>query len=69
MTTMPAALATGLKQIRCDEIPVLRDGRRVTEHMLIVDSELSISSFGEDRLGELLVVSLDGGIYRLAVPE
>ena len=41
------------------------DGTGVTEHMLIVDSELSISSFGEDELGELFVVSLDGGIYRL----
>ena len=45
------------------------DGRRVTEHRLIVDSGLSISSFGEDRLGELLVLSLDGGIHRLVEPE
>lgn len=45
------------------------DGTRVTEHMQIVDSGLSISSFGEDRLGEILVVSLDGGIYRLVERE
>ena len=45
------------------------DGTRVTEHMLIVDSGLSISSFGEDGLGELLVLSLDGGIYRFVEPE
>ena len=45
------------------------DGTRVTEHMQVVDSGLSISSFGEDRLGEILVVSLDGGIYRLVERE
>ena len=41
------------------------NGGDLTEHMLIVDSDLSISSFGEDELGELFVVSLNGGIYRL----
>ena len=45
------------------------DGRRVTGHMQIVDSGLSISSFGEDGFGELLVVSLDGGIYRFVERE
>ena len=41
------------------------DGAGVAEHMLIVDSDPSISSFGEDELGDMFVVSLDGGIHRL----
>ena len=41
------------------------DGVRVTEHLEIVDSSLSISAFGEDRSGEMYILSLDGGIYRL----
>ncbi len=42
------------------------DGGRVTEHMELVDSELSISSFGEDRNGELYILSFDEKIYRFA---
>ena len=41
-------------------------GGRVTEHMALIDSDLAISSFGEDRSGGLYILSLDGGIYRLA---
>lgn len=40
------------------------DGR-VTEQLELVDSRLDISSFGEDRSGEIFVLSFDGGIYRL----
>lgn len=32
---------------------------------LLTDTNLSISSFGEDRNGEIYVVSLDGGVYAL----
>ena len=41
------------------------DGEQVTEHLELVDSDLSISSFAEDESGELFVLSLDGGLYRL----
>ena len=43
------------------------DGTKITEHLEIVDSKLEISSFGEDQNGEILVLSFDGGIYRLVV--
>ena len=36
----------------------------VTEHIELVDSGLSISSFGEDRQGELYILSFDDRIYR-----
>jgi glucose/arabinose dehydrogenase len=32
---------------------------------LVLDTELLISSFGEDEAGELYVVSLDGGVFRI----
>ena len=41
------------------------DGAEVTEELLIVDSPLSISAFGEDLAGELYILSFDGGIYRI----
>ena len=41
------------------------DGLRVTEHLELVDSDLNISSFGEDQSGELLILSFDMKIYRL----
>ena len=41
------------------------DGNTVTEQMLLVDSELLITSFGEDLAHNLYVLSRDGGIYRL----
>ena len=37
----------------------------VTEHNLLVDSGLRITTFGEDQNGEIYVLSQDGGIYRL----
>ena len=33
------------------------------EDTLLIDTDLSISTFGEDQEGELYVVSLDGGVY------
>ena len=42
------------------------DGEQIAEHLELVDSKLRISSFGEDPLGEMFVLSFDGGIYRLA---
>ena len=44
------------------------DGQSITEHLLLVDSDLSITSFGLDLAGELYVLSRDSGIYRL-VPK
>ena len=41
------------------------DGASVTEQTLLVDSALSISSFGEDRAGNLYVLGHSQGIYRL----
>lgn len=40
------------------------DGSKVTEHLEIIDSNLTISSFGEDEEGELYILSFDGRIYR-----
>ena len=41
------------------------DGTQVTEQLELVDSRLSISSFGEDQSGELYILSFDDKIYRL----
>lgn len=41
------------------------DGTQVTEHLELVDSGLPISSFGEDRAGEVYILSFDKKIYRL----
>ena len=41
------------------------DGQGVTEHMLLVDSPLEVSSFGEDASRELYILSFDGKIYHL----
>ena len=41
------------------------DGTRIMEHLELVDSDLTISSFGEDRDGELYILSFDKKIYRL----
>ena len=41
------------------------DGSRVTERMEFVDSDLQISSFGEDRSREVFILSFDEKIYRL----
>jgi len=37
----------------------------VIENRLLIDSDLTISSFGEDRNHELYILSFTGGIYRL----
>ena len=44
------------------------DGGSVTEQALLLDSELSITSFGHDLEGTLYVLSRDEGIYRI-LPE
>ena len=43
------------------------DVNPVTEEMLLVDSGLSITSFGRDLAGNLYVLSRNAGIYRLAL--
>ena len=45
------------------------DGQRATESLLLVDSELMITSFGVGRSGNLYVVSPNSGIYRLVPGE
>ena len=40
-----------------------RDGR--VEHVELGSSVQSVTSFGEDASGELYVMSLDGGLFRL----
>ena len=40
------------------------DGTAVTEQMLIADTGLSISSFGEDASGEVYVLTFEGAVYR-----
>ncbi len=42
------------------------DGAQVTEQMLIADTGLSISSFGEDPSGEVYVLTFEGAIHRFA---
>ena len=42
------------------------DGQRVTEHLLLADTDLRIASFGQDRKGALYVLSQNSGIYRLS---
>ncbi|HEX7069612.1 MAG TPA: PQQ-dependent sugar dehydrogenase [Rhodothermales bacterium] len=41
------------------------DGSAAT-NQLLVDTDIPITSFGQDRAGEVFVLSLDGEIYRLA---
>ena len=41
------------------------DGNSVTEHMLLVDSDLLIASFAQDLTGNLFILSRDDGIFRL----
>lgn len=41
------------------------DGVQVTEQAELVDSELTITAFGEDAQGEVYILSRDNGIYRL----
>lgn len=45
------------------------NGSVVTENKLLVDSGLSITSFGEDLAGNLYILSRQGGIYTLAEAE
>ena len=45
------------------------DGHSVTEHKLLVDSDLRITSFGVDLAGNLYVLSLNDGIHILVPAE
>jgi glucose/arabinose dehydrogenase len=45
------------------------DGSVVTENILLVDSELSITSFGQDLAGNLYILDRQGGIYTLVQAE
>ena len=45
------------------------DGDFVTEQMLLVDSNVSITSFGLDLAGNLYILSQNQGIYRLDVTD
>jgi len=47
------------------EIFMLRDGAQ----SLLLDTSLSISSFGEDEAGEIYVVGLGGTVHRIAAPN
>jgi glucose/arabinose dehydrogenase len=40
------------------------DGTRITEQLELIDSTLTISSFGLDKDGELYILSFDGKIYK-----
>ena len=42
------------------------DGAAVSEQMLVADTGLSISSFGEDPSGEVYVLTFEGEVYRFA---
>jgi glucose/arabinose dehydrogenase len=43
-----------------------RKGELVADHRLVLDTDLNITSFGENRYGELAVVDHGGTVYRLA---
>ena len=45
------------------------NGSVVTENILLVDSELSITTFGEDLAGNLYILDRQGGIYTLVQAE
>jgi glucose/arabinose dehydrogenase len=45
------------------------DGSVVTDNVLLVDSDLSITSFGEDLAGNLYILDRQGGIYTLVETE
>ena len=42
------------------------DGSQLTEHVLLADSGLAISTFGQDDEGNVYIGSRSDGIYRLA---
>ena len=45
------------------------DGSRVTEHRELVDTTLAIAAFGEDRQGEIYVLSFDRSLYVIAAGQ
>lgn len=44
------------------------DGKTVTEQMVLARVDAQITSFGEDRAGNVYILSRDDGIYQLIVP-
>ena len=45
------------------------DGTSVTDSLLLAESRLNITSFGQDLTGEIYVLSRNDGIYRLTTPD
>ncbi len=45
------------------------DGKRVTDRVELLNSNLNISAFGVDSASNLYLCAFDGSIYRLRVPE
>ena len=45
------------------------DGTSVTDSLLLAESQLNITSFGQDLTGEIYVLSRNAGIYRLTSPD
>jgi len=45
------------------------DGTSVTYNLLLADTGLNITSFGQDLEGEIYILSRNDGIYRLANPD
>ena len=41
------------------------DGKEVTDHLLLADTDLRIASFGQDQNGSLYILSQNSSIYRL----
>lgn len=48
---------------------VATDGTAVAQHSVLLDTDLRISSFGEDESGGLYVVDHEGGVYRIVGGE
>ncbi|MGH9840699.1 MAG: PQQ-dependent sugar dehydrogenase [Blastocatellia bacterium] len=51
------------------EIFFWRKGQAVTDVNLALDTNINISSFGEDEAGEIYVVGLGGTVHRIAAPS
>jgi len=45
------------------------DGTSVTDSLLLTESGLNITTFGQDLMGEIYVLSRNAGIYRLITPD
>ncbi len=59
---VPALAGTYIYGDYCSgEVFGLKDGRQT----VLLDTSMSISSFGEDAAGEVYAVDLDGAVYRI----